>query len=366
MPRLNYHNLMKICYYEITERSWIMKILVLGGSRFLGRTFVEAAQRQNHEVTIFNRGNQNDGFKDVEIITGDRFGDLNELKNRYWDAVLDTSGFIPSSVLKSTELLKDRVKHYTFISSISVYKDWIQENLDETYPVYEMSLKEANELSKNGVNYEYYGQFKALCEVVAENNIPGRVANIRAGQLVGPNDYTDRIPYWINRIAAGGKVLAPGNPNRPVQMIDNKDLSNWILKLMTNETAGTFNATGPDYILTMKDFLDTCIKVTGSKAEVVWASEKFLLDNKVAPWTEMPLWVPEEYPLEPDLKEPWKGAFTVNIFKAIESGLSFRPIKESLAEIYDWETKRSLAESEWKSGMRADREKELLELWTRK
>ncbi|MEH7010896.1 NAD-dependent epimerase/dehydratase family protein [Neobacillus niacini] len=341
-----------------------MKILVLGGSRFLGRTFVEAAQKQNHEVTIFNRGNQNEGFKDVEIITGERFGDLKELKNRYWDAVLDTSGFIPSSVLKSTELLKDRVKHYTFISSISVYKDWVQENFDENYPVHEMSLAEANELN-NGNVYEYYGQFKALCEVVAEKNMPGRVVNIRAGQLIGPNDYTDRIPYWIHRITKGGKVLAPGNPNRPVQMIDNKDLSNWILKMIDNHSAGIFNATGLGYPLTMKEFLDACMKVTGSEAEIVWTSEKFLLENKVAPWTEIPLWVPEEFPLEPELKEPWKGTFTVNIKKAIASGLTFRPLEESLAEIYDWEKQRNLAEDEWKSGMLADREKELLELWSR-
>lgn len=342
-----------------------MKILVLGGSRFLGRTFVEEAQRQNHEVTIFNRGNQNEGFKDVEIITGDRLTDLSKLRNRYWDAVLDTSGFIPSSVLKSTEVLKDRVKHYTFISSISVYKDWVQENYDETYPVYDMSLEEANELSKKGNIYEYYGQFKALCEVVAEKNMPGRVANIRAGQLIGTNDYTDRIPYWIHRIASGGKVLAPGNPNRPVQMIDNKDHSKWIVKLIMNETAGTFNATGPDYILTMKDFLETCIKVTGSDAEIVWVSEKFLLDNKVAPWTEMPLWVPEEFPLEPELREPWKGAFTVNIEKAIDSGLTFRPLEESIAEIHEWEKRRKLADNQWKSGMRADREKKLLGLWSK-
>jgi 2'-hydroxyisoflavone reductase len=342
-----------------------MKILVLGGSRFLGRTFVEEAQRQNHEVTIFNRGNQNDGFQDVDILTGDRFGDLNELKNRYWDAVLDTSGFIPSSVLMSTDLLKDRVKHYTFISSISVYQNWVQENFDENYPVYEMSLEEANKLSKNSNGYEYYGQFKALCEEIAEKNMPGRVLNVRAGQLIGPNDYTDRIPYWIHRIAAGGKVLAPGNPNRPVQMIDNQDLAQWILSMMASQSAGTFNATGPDYTLTKGEFLETCRKVTGSNAEIVWCDEKFLLDQGVAPWTEMPLWVPEEFPLEPELKEPWKGAFSVNIEKAIASGLTFRPLEESLTEIYEWEKQRNLASDEWKSGLSRDREKELLQLWTR-
>ncbi|MDM5326511.1 NAD-dependent epimerase/dehydratase family protein [Neobacillus sp. CF12] len=342
-----------------------MKILVLGGSRFLGRTFVEEAQMQNHEVTIFNRGNQNEGFQDVEILTGDRFGDLNELKSRYWDAVLDTSGFIPSSVLMSTDLLKDRVKHYTFISSISVYQDWVQENFDEKYPVYAMSLEEANKLSKNSNGYEYYGQFKALCEVIAEKNLPGRVLNVRAGQLIGPNDYTDRIPFWIHRIAAGGKVLAPGNPNRPVQMIDNQDLAQWILSMMASQSAGTFNATGPDYTLTMGEFLENCKKVTGSNAEIVWCDEKFLLDQGVAPWTEMPLWVPEEFPLEPELNEPWKGAFSVNIEKAIASGLTFRPLEESLTEIYEWEKQRNLASDEWKSGMSRDREEELLQLWSR-
>jgi 2'-hydroxyisoflavone reductase len=341
-----------------------VKILVLGGSRFLGRTFVEMAQAKGHEVTIFNRGNQNKGLKDIEIIIGDRFSDLKGLENRYWDAVLDTSGFVPQTVENSTSLLKDRVGHYTFISSISVYKDWIQENFNESYPVYEMSLEEAKELTKdtNGPIYEYYGQFKALCERLAEKNMPGRVLNVRAGQLIGPGDYTDRIPYWIHRIAKGGKVLAPGNPNSPVQMIDNTDLAEWIIRMIENQAAGTFNATGPDYTVTMEDFLKACKKVTGSNAELIWAPEKFLLEQKVAPWTEMPLWVPEEYPLAPELKEPWKGAFKVNIDKAMNSGLTFRSLADSLADIYQWEQQRTIAEAEWKSGMRPERERELLSL----
>nr|WP_263326692.1 NAD-dependent epimerase/dehydratase family protein [Neobacillus sp. Marseille-Q6967] len=342
-----------------------MKILVLGGSRFLGRTFVEAAKKQNHEITIFNRGNQNEGLKDVEIITSDRFGTLTELSGRFWDAVLDTSGFIPYTVANSTELLKDRVNQYTFISSISVYKDWVAESFDEEYPIHEMSLDEANELSKNADAplYEYYGQFKALCEQIAEKNMPGRVLKVRAGQLIGPNDYTDRIPYWIHRIAKGGRVLAPGNPNRPVQVIDNLDLSNWILKMMATGTAGTFNATGPDYTLTMKEFLEESINVTGAKVELSWIPEKFLLEQNVAPWTEMPLWVPEDYPLAPELEKPWKGTFTVNINKALEHGLTFRPLQESLAEIYQWEDQREISENEWKSGMRSNREQELFQLW---
>jgi 2'-hydroxyisoflavone reductase len=341
-----------------------MKILVLGGSRFLGRTFVEAALEKNHEVTIFNRGNQNDGLEDVEIITGDRNSDLKGLENRYWDAVLDTSGFVPSGVQNTTNLLKDRVQHYTFISSISVYQDWIPDNLDETYPVYEMTEERAKELTKdsNANPYAYYGEFKALCERIAEKNMPGRVLNVRAGQLIGPNDYTDRIPYWIHRIAKGGQVLAPGNPDRPVQVIDNKDLSNWILEMMIKKQPGNFNATGPGKVLTMKEFLNACIEVTGADAELIWTDEEFLLEQKVAPWTELPLWVPENAPLSPKLVHPWKGTFTINIDKALQSGLTFRPINESLADIYAWEKQRNLPEHEWKSGMKADREEELLRL----
>lgn len=346
------------------RRDYFMKILVLGGSRFLGRTFVEKALAENHEVTVFNRGNQNHGLKDVEIIKGDRFGDLKELENRYWDAVLDTSGFIPFTVLNSTQVLMDRVNQYAFISSISVYKDWIPENLDETYPVLEMTLEEANELTKdvNGPVYEYYGHFKALCERIAEKNLPGRVLNVRAGQLIGPNDYTDRIPYWIHRISKGGKVLAPGNPDRRVQLIDNNDLSKWILLMMKNQAAGTFNATGPDYSLSMKEFLDACIKVTGSNAELVWADEKFLVDQGVAPWTEMPLYVPENYPISQDVDQPWKGTFSINKDKAVSSGLTFRPLVESIADIYAWEKTRSLSADEWRSGMREEKEKALLDL----
>ncbi len=341
-----------------------LKILVLGGSRFLGKTFVEEALKRNHEVTIFNRGIQSPGIKDIEVLYGNRFGNLKALQNRYWDAVLDTSGFIPYTVQNTTNLLRDQVQHYTFISSISVYQDWIQENLDENYPVLEMTMEEANQLSMDadGPIYQYYGHFKALCEQIAEKNMPGRVLNIRAGQLIGPNDYTDRVPYWVNRIAKGGKVLVPGNPNRRVQMIDNQDLANWILDMEEKHSSGTFNATGPDYPLTIKEFVDTCIKVTGSDADVVWAEEQFLLDQKVAPWTEMPLWVPENYPLSPESVEPWKGAFSINVDKAIHSGLSFRPLEDSITDIYEWEKTRQLTEDEWNAGIRADKEKELLNL----
>ncbi|SFA88983.1 MULTISPECIES: NAD-dependent epimerase/dehydratase family protein [unclassified Bacillus (in: firmicutes)] len=342
-----------------------MKILVLGGSRFLGRAFIEEAQKRGHEISIFNRGNQNENLKNVEILIGDRNGDLSALKDRKWDTVLDTSGFIPRSVRESTQLLKNNVKHYTFISSISVYRDWIPVGLDEDYPLQTMSSDQADELTKDstGQFYEYYGAFKALCEQEAEKSMPGRVLKVRAGQLVGKNDYTDRFPYWIHRVAKGGTVLAPGNPHRPIQYIDNRDMALWILNAMEKQIVGSFNVTGPDHPVTMQEFLQSIKSVTGSDAEFVWADEKFLMDHGVAPWTEMPLWVPELFALTTGEDEPWKGTFSINISKALETGLHFRSLNETIKEIYHWQCKRNLTENDWKAGISAERERQLLEAY---
>lgn len=345
-----------------------MKILILGGSRFLGKAFIEEAKKENHEITIFNRGTQNGGLKDVEILIGDRNEPLTVLENRSWDAVLDTSGFVPRAVRNSTELLKDRVGHYTFISSISVYKDWIPEGLTEDYHLLTMPIEQADEISKAsaGPFYEYYGQFKALCEQEAVRNMSGNVLNVRAGQLVGQHDYTDRFPYWINRVAKGGKILAPGNPQRKIQYIDNIDLAKWILHMMEKKLVGTFNTTGPDTTVTMEEFLDTAKKVTGSDAEFIWADEKFLLEHKVEPWTEMPLWVPENFPFDKESDQPWKGTFSININKALSKSLTFRPLEETINDIHEWDSRRNLPENEWKAGITANREKEILELLSSK
>lgn len=342
-----------------------MKILVLGGSRFLGRAFIDEAQKRGHEISIFNRGNQNEQLSNVEILIGDRNGDLTALKDRKWDTVLDTCGFIPRSVRDSTQLLKNNVKHYTFISSISVYRDWIPAGVKEDYHLQTMSIEEADEITKDstGSYYEHYGAFKVLCEQEAEKNMPGRVLNIRAGQLVGENDYTDRFPYWVHRVSKGGTVLAPGNPHRPIQYIDNRDMAQWILNTMEKQIVGNFNLTGPDHTVTMQEFLQCIKSVTGSDAEFVWADEGFLLNHGVAPWTDMPLWVPENYPLSPLEKEPWKGAFSIDITKALDNGLKFRPLKETIKEIHEWERKRNLSENEWKAGISPEKEQKLLEAY---
>lgn len=339
-----------------------MKILVLGGSRFLGKAFVEEALKSGHEITVFNRGNNNDVLKSVEILIGDRNGSLELLKDRQWDAVLDTSGLIPRSVSNLTSLLKEKTEFYAFVSSISVYQDWIPKGINENYHVQSMSVEEADRLTSDPAApvLEYYGQFKTLCEQEADRNLPGKVLNIRAGQLVGENDYTDRLPYWVNRIAQGGRVLAPGNPESSfVQLIDVKDLAIWILKMMEEKCTGTYNVTGKPILL--QDVLLTCKEVAGTNAELLWADEDFLLENKVAPWTEMPLWLPETIPLGPEHTEPWSGAFHINIDKALQTGLSFRPLAETIREVHDWLKAKPIDEGCWKAGITSEREKILLD-----
>jgi 2'-hydroxyisoflavone reductase len=339
-----------------------MKILVIGGSRFLGKAFVEEALKQGHEVTVFNRGNNNADLKKVEILIGDRNGNLDALKERKWDAVLDTCGLVPRSVRNITSILKEQTDFYAFVSSISVYKDWIPEGIEENYPLQTMPIDEADELTLNpaGPFYEHYGKFKSLCEQEAERNMPGRVLNIRAGQLVGENDYTDRLPFWVSRIASGGKVLVPGNPEKSVvQLVDVKDLAIWILRMMEGKNSGTYNVTGKPVLL--QEVFTKIKEITGSDAEIVWANEKFLMENKVAPWTEMPLWIPENTPLGGHDEQPWAGAFHISIEKALQTGLVFRPLEETIAEVHKWMQKNKISDDTLNAGISRDREKELLE-----
>ncbi|MCF6410006.1 SDR family oxidoreductase [Pseudalkalibacillus salsuginis] len=342
-----------------------MKVLILGGTRFLGRALVEEALKRGHEVTLFNRGNNKETFPEVEQLIGNRDSDVSLLKNRKWDIVMDTCGFAPHQIKKTAAVLGDNIEHYTFISSISVYKDWIPFNITEGYHLQSMPSDEIlKDVEEGKISpYEYYGPLKVLCEAEAEKNWPGRVLHIRAGQLVGPFDYTDRLPYWLHRVAQGGKVLVPGRSERPVQLIDVKDIAKWAFNMAEKRKAGTFNVTGPKYKLTIEELLNTCRAVTKSDAEFVWVEEQFLMENKVQPWTEMPLWVPENFPLDGET-EPWKGSFFISIEKAVNAGLSLRPFEDTVHDVYQWEKSRQ--DTERKAGISQERELELLETWFQK
>ncbi|HEY0093963.1 MAG TPA: SDR family oxidoreductase, partial [Archangium sp.] len=247
------------------------RILILGGTAFLGPQLVEAARARGHTVTLFNRGKTRPQlFPDVEKLHGDRDPTKGEglkaLEGRTWDAVIDTSGYVPRMVRASAQLLAPHVGQYLFISSISVYKDMSRPGLDETAPVATTS-----EPDNETIGGENYGALKALCEQEAEAAFPGRTTNIRPGLIVGPEDPTQRFTYWPERVARGGEVLAPGDGSDPVQFIDVRDLAEWTLLALENRDVGVFNATGPTQPLTVGEMLEACKQAGQSDATFTWA-----------------------------------------------------------------------------------------------
>jgi 2'-hydroxyisoflavone reductase len=333
-----------------------MDILILGGTVFLGRAMVEAAQSRGHRVVLFNRGRSNPGlFPQVEQVRGDRKVSLQALEGRTWDAVIDTSGYLPGDVERSARFFADRTGQYTFISSISVYAGFAAPGLDEDSP---LSYRE--NISMDQVTGENYGALKVLCEQAAEAALPERNLIIRPGLICGPHDPTDRFTYWPYRVWQGGEVLAPGRPEQPVQFIDVRDLAEWNIALLEAGRLGVFNATGPEQPLPMGTLLAACqdagrAAAGGSAAHLTWVSEEFLLQNQVAPWSDLPVWLPES---DPELA----GMSSVSISRARQAGLVFRPLAETVADTLAWAQTRP-PEHVWRAGLKADRERQLLEAW---
>jgi 2'-hydroxyisoflavone reductase len=325
-----------------------MKILIIGGTRFLGRHLVESALARGHEVTLFNRGKTNpDLFKQVQTITGDREKDLDQVSGMY-DAVIDTCGYFPRIVRMSAEALKDKVRSYVFISSISVYDGFGKIGINESDPVGKIADETIEEITG-----ESYGPLKALCEKAVQDVFGDRSLIIRPGLIVGPNDPTDRFTYWPVRVARGGDVLVPEKPAAPIQIIDVRDLSDFIIELIQQNVFGVFNATGPEHELTLGEMLDASKQVSGSDANFKWASVEFLNQNQVAPWSDMPAWVP-------DTPED-AGLSRVDISKAIRAGLKFMPLEKTIRDTLEWEKSRP-SDHEWRAGLKPEREKELLRL----
>jgi 2'-hydroxyisoflavone reductase len=337
-----------------------MKILIIGGTKFLGRHLIRAALRNGHEVTLFNRGTKyaDEAFENVEQVHGDRNSDLEKLAGRSFDACIDTCGYLPQSVGASAGFLRDSINQYIFVSSISAYRDFRQKNFDETAPLAELSEEQRERFEKidlkgeltGPVLGEMYGALKVLCEREAETAMPGRVLIVRPGLIVGEYDWTDRFSYWVMRAAKGGTVLAPGSPDRFVQFIDARDLAAWMIKMAEAGENGIFNVTGKPFDLTFGAFLDKIRSVTGSDAELAWAGEDFLKRENVEAWSEMPLYLHES-------DENWQGFLSANVDKALAEGLSFRPLEDTIRATFDWRT--SVAD-ELKAGVSAEREAELL------
>jgi 2'-hydroxyisoflavone reductase len=343
-----------------------MKLLILGGTRFVGRHLVTAALARNHEVTLFNRG-KHPSAAGVETIYGDRNSDLAKLQGGRWDAVVDTCGYLPRTVRAAAELLSHSVDRYVFISSVSVYADKSVVGIDENAALATLTneqLVRANEIDSSGqasaVSYgEMYGGLKALCEQAAQEVLPNRVLIIRPGLIVGSYDYTDRFTYWVVRVARGsevGEVLAPGRPSRYVQFIDVRDLAEWTVRMIERKETGVYNANCLPNNLTMERALEECKIVSDSGASFRWVSDNFLMQEKVAPWSEMPLWMPEEG--APHLK----GFMFINCNKAVGAGLSFRPLNDTIRDILTWRETTRLNE-ELKAGIDSGKEERLLRKW---
>ena len=336
-----------------------MRILIIGGTIFLGRHLVIAALARGHDVALFNRGHHDTGLDPaVERLRGDRHGDVTALRGRQWDAVIDTCGYVPGAVTRVMDALdRDRVAHYTFVSSISVYSNFAATGIDERAPVAVISSEQVEtaetmwtgERPTARAYGEMYGALKAHCETEAERAMPGRVLNVRPGLIVGAYDYSDRFTYWVRRVAAGGKVLAPGRPERRVRVIDAADLAEWVLRMAESRNAGVFNATGAEDGLSMGRMLDICRSVGQSGAHLVWVDEQFLLDRNVTPWAELPLWLPAAS----------NGIFEVRNDAAIAAGLTFRPLPSTVSSILAWDKSRA-SDEPLSAGLSHDRERELL------
>jgi 2'-hydroxyisoflavone reductase len=331
------------------------KILILGGTSFLGPHFVRAALARGHTVTLFNRGKTNPGlFPDLEKLIGDREkGDLEALAGRAFDAVVDTSGYVPAHVTATAQLFADKCKHYTFVSSVSVYGSFGERAvlLDEDSEVSTVSDEDVAKVNTIRQSMPFYGPLKARCEAAAEAAMPGRVVNIRPGLIVGPDDPTDRFTWWPVRIDRGGEVLAPGDRDGRVQFIDVRDLAEWMVHCLEQNVVGVHIANGFAGPVTMEQVLIGCQCASAVPSTLVWASEEFLQQNQVGAWMEMPLWIPRD------------GRSLVRNDKANAAGLRFRPIADTIRDTLQWAKTARGDKPFARTGVKADKEQALVGKW---
>lgn len=324
-----------------------MRILVIGGTQFVGKHFVMAAVERGHAVTLFNRGSKPAPEGVEEEIVGDRNTDLARLGDASWDAVVDTSAYFPRQVRELATLLEPRVERYLFVSTISVYADPTVLNQDETG-----ELGRIQDDSVEEVTGETYGPLKVSAEEALAKAYPSdRGLVVRPGIIVGPDDPTDRFTYWPVRVARGGEVLAPQGPSLPLQWIDVRDLASWLVSALERGLAGTYNAVSEAGRFTLGQVLDTSESVSKSGAQVTWVDEEFLSRQSVQPFADLPLWLPGT------LANMW----SVDASRALAAGLRIRPVEETVAATLAWHESRGAPPL--KFGLNSEREREVLEAW---
>ncbi len=332
-----------------------LRVLILGGTVFLGRHLVEAAVARGHRVTVLNRGRSGPGlFPDLEHLHGDRDGDLSALAGRTWDACIDPSGYLPRQIRATAERLRASIGHYTFVSSGSVYP--LDGPKGEDCPVLQLEDAASEDIARD------YGPLKAACERTAvEEYGAGRVLTVRSGLIAGPWDPTNRFTYWPLRVARGGEVLAPSGPDYGVQFIDARDQAEWILACAERGLSGTFNCTGPEQPLPLGRLLQACLPAAAGEATFTWVTDDFLLEQAVEPWMELPLWIP-----------PGGGTLhDMPVGRALAAGLRFRPVEQTVAETLAWARERaggwpppdSAGRPRPQAGLDPEKEVRLLEAW---
>jgi 2'-hydroxyisoflavone reductase len=322
-----------------------MRILILGGTQFLGRHTVDAALERGHDVTLFNRGRTRpELFPTVEKLRGDRDGDLGAVADRDFDAVVDTSGYVPRVVRETIDALGE-VGHYTFVSSISVYADL------SSPPNADAPVAELHEPTENWE--EAYGALKADCEDVVREKFPNAFIP-RPGLIVGPWDKTGRFTYWPKRLADGGRVLVPSPPDAPAQVIDVRDLAGWIVRAAEAETSGTYDAV--DRPTTREDLVETCRRVAGAEAELVWVEPEFHVAHHVGEWMELPLWIADP---------AYAGMLSVDPSRAFAAGLETRPLEETARDTLDW-VRSGEGPADPPAGLAREKEQAVLDAWLSK
>jgi 2'-hydroxyisoflavone reductase len=327
-----------------------LKILVLGGTGFLGPHLVNDALQRGHTVTLFNRGKTDPQlFPDLEKLKGQRAGNLKNLEGRKWDVVLDTSSFMPNEVLKSATLLAPNIQHYIYISSTAVYKDWSSPKMNEDSPVFNLNAPDAAQYDA----FQRYGAAKAACEAAVTKVLPDRNTVIRSDTIVGPGDSHHRYTYWIKRASEGGEILGPGKPGDYVQYIDVRDLAQWIVHCAEKRVQGTFNASSPASSYTMENMIADAQSATNKPSSITWVDTEYL-DSQ--PIRDIPFWMPHRNTL--------LGIGRLSVEKAMQNGLQSRPKIETARDVYA--AYEGLSPEEQKLGnvgLTRDDEKELIAGW---
>ncbi len=330
-----------------------LRVLILGGTGFIGPHLVTELRNAGHKLTLLNRGRRNPKlFPDIETLIGDRNGQMDAIKGRDWDVVVDNSGYTLKQVKLSTDILKGHAEHYIFVSSISAYADLTPPGIDEDYKLATLTDPNVEQITD-----QTYGGLKAICEKTVEQTFGKSSAVIRPTYIVGPGDPTDRFTYWPVRVAKGGEMLAPGSASDPVQFIDARDLAEFMRGCVERRISGSYNLCNPAGAVTIGDLLETSKRVSGANTKFVWAPTEFLEKNKALEGLEVPIWAPPV--------GETAGATLVSSARAVAQGLRFRPLETTVRDTLAWHKTRPATEQQkLRAGFTPEREAALLKALT--